>query len=252
MNKRKDRLFFFFSQEFTQIKVPTTVSTANEPTALQRVGNFSDLKTSLGTVIPVLDPLTGTQFPNNIIPSNRIDPTGQAILNLYPMPNGYTNPAPGQQYTANSIFYGTPNHTHSDTILRFDANITNKVTVFYRLGLDREVIGAAFPVSPGVGYQNNLIPGITHAIHLAYTVSPTLIAETLVGLGHNNYEFDYPNGYSQFYRTSALNPPTLFPLPAPTTVSCGSLGSCQAYPPYLPEIRHGRRQYGRTSELHPV
>ncbi len=239
VNKRKDRLFFFFSQEFTQIKVPTTVSTANEPTALQRVGNFSDLKTSLGTVIPVLDPLTGTQFPNNIIPANRIDPTGQAILNLYPMPNGYTNPAPGQQYTANSIFYGTPNHTHSDTILRFDANITNKVTVFYRLGLDREVIGAAFPVSPGVGYQNNLIPGITHAVHLAYTVSPTLIAETLVGWGHNNYEFDYPNGYSQFYRTSALNPPTLFPLPAPSTVSCGSLGACQAYPPYLPEILMG-------------
>jgi outer membrane receptor protein involved in Fe transport len=239
LNKKKDRLFFFLSQEFTQIKVPTTVSPANEPTAQERAGNFSDLKTSLGAVIPVLDPLTETQFPGNIIPSNRIDPTGQAILNLYPMPNGYTNPAPGQQYTANSIFYGTPNHTHSDTILRFDANITSKLTAYYRLGLDREVIGSAFPVSPGVGYQNNLIPGISSAIHLAYSISPTLIAETLIGFGHNNYEFDYPNGYSQFYRTSTLNPPLLFALPAAKTADCGSLGSCQAYPPYLPEIVMG-------------
>ncbi len=239
LNKQKNRLFFFLSQEFTQFKVPTTTATANEPTALERGGNFSDLKNSLGALIPVLDPLNETQFPGNIIPSNRIDPTGQAILNLYPTPNGYTNPAPGQAYTANSIFYGTPNHTHSDTILRFDANITNKITAYYRLGLDREVIGSAFPVSPGVGYQNNLIPGISSAIHVTYTVSPTLIAETLVGFGHNNYAFDYPNGYSQFYRTSTLNPPLLFALPGAKTVSCGLLGSCQAYPPYLPEITMG-------------
>ena len=239
LNKKKDRVFFFLSQEFTQIKVPTTVSTANEPTALERAGNFSDLKNSLGALIPVLDPLTETQFPGNIIPANRINATGQAMLSLYPMPNGYVNPAPGQQYTANSIFYGTPTHTHSDTIMKFDANITGKLSVFYRLGFDHEVLGSVFPVTPGVGYQNNLIPGISHAIHLAYTISPTLIAETLVGIGHNNYEFTYPGGYSQFYRTSALNPPTLFPLPAAANVPGGTLGTIPEYPPYLPEMTMG-------------
>jgi hypothetical protein len=238
-NRNKNRFFFFFSQEFTQIKVPTTVSTANEPTAQERNGDFSDLKTSAGALIPVLDPLTGTAFPNNRIPAARFDPNGVQILNLYPLPTGYVNPAPGQQYTANSIFYGTPKHTHSDTILRFDANITSKITAFYRLGLDREVIGASYPVSPGVGYQNNLIPGISNAIHVNYTISPTLIAETLVGFGHNNYEFAYPNGYSQFYRTGTFNPPTLFPLPGSKTVDCGSLGPCEAYPPYLPEMLMG-------------
>jgi hypothetical protein len=170
-NKSKNRLFFFVSQEFTQIKVPTTTSTANLPTVQERTGNFSDLTNSLGTLIPVLDPQTETPFAGNLIPATRIDPVGQGILNLYLKPNGYVNPAPGQQYTANSIFYGTPNHTHSDTILRFDGNITSKITMFYRLGLDREVIGASFPVSPGIGYQNNLIPGISNAIHLAYAIS---------------------------------------------------------------------------------
>ena len=59
-NRKKEKLFFFISQEFTQIKVPTTVSTANEPTALERAGDFSDLRNSLGALIPVIDPLTLT------------------------------------------------------------------------------------------------------------------------------------------------------------------------------------------------
>ena len=120
-NRKKDRLFFFLSQEFTQIKVPTTTSTANEPTAQERTGNFSDLKTSLGALIPVLDPLTETQFPGNIIPSNRIDPTGQAILNLYPTPNGYTNPAPGQAvYRQFHILWNAQSHAqrHNPEIRR--------------------------------------------------------------------------------------------------------------------------------------
>jgi Carboxypeptidase regulatory-like domain/TonB-dependent Receptor Plug Domain len=238
-NRKKDRLFFFLSQEFTQIKVPTTASTANEPTLQERNGNFSDLKTSLGALIPVLDPLTETQFPGNIIPANRINPVGQGMLNLYPMPTGYVNPAPGQAYTSNSIFYGTPSHTHSDTIMKFDANITNKLTAYYRLGFDHEVLGSVFPVTPGVGYQDNLIPGISHAFHLTYTISPTLVAETLVGIGHNNYEFDYPGGYSQFYRTSSLNPPSLFPIPTQGTVPGGTFGSIPEYPPYLPELLMG-------------
>jgi hypothetical protein len=238
-NTAKNRLFFFFSQEYTQIKVPTTTSTANLPTAQERNGDFSDLKTSAGALIPVTDPLTGTPFANNLIPPSRINTTGQQMLNLYLMPTGYVNPAPGQQYTSNSLFYGTPSHTHSDTILKIDANITNKLSLFYRFGVDHEALGSVFGVSPGIGSQYNLIPGQSHAAHATYTITPTLIAETLVGIGWNNYEFYYPNGYSQFYRTSTLNPPTLFPLPAPATVPGGTFGAIQEYPPYLPEMIAG-------------
>jgi hypothetical protein len=238
-NTKKNRLFFFASQEFTQIKVPTTTSTVNEPTALERAGNFSDLKTSAGALIPVLDPLTETAFPGNIIPTSRINTTGQAMLNLFPMPNGYTNPAPGQQYTANSLFYGTPSHTHSDTIVKIDANITSKLSVFYRYGIDHEALGSVFNITPGIGQQVNLIPGQSHAAHATYIFTPTLIAETLVGIGWNNYEFYHVEGDSPYFRTSTLNPPTLFPLPAPATVPGGTLGVIQEYPPYLPEMTTG-------------
>ena len=47
-NKQRERFFFFASQEYTQVKVPTTSMTANVPTALERAGNFSATVNSVG------------------------------------------------------------------------------------------------------------------------------------------------------------------------------------------------------------
>jgi hypothetical protein len=38
-------------------------------------------------LIPIKDPLTGQQFPGNKIPANRINPNGQALLNVFPLQN---------------------------------------------------------------------------------------------------------------------------------------------------------------------
>ena len=48
------------------------------PTQDQRNGVFTN---------PVLDPLTGMPFPNNLIPQTRISPEARALLGLYPLPN---------------------------------------------------------------------------------------------------------------------------------------------------------------------
>ncbi len=72
-NTHREKLFFFASQEYTRVKVPTTTGTANVPTALERGGNFSSTVNSVGTLIPVIDPLNGKPFPGNIIPTNRIE-----------------------------------------------------------------------------------------------------------------------------------------------------------------------------------
>jgi hypothetical protein len=48
------------------------------PTPDQRNGIFTT---------PVLDPLTGMPFPNNIIPQTRISPQARSLLSLYPLPN---------------------------------------------------------------------------------------------------------------------------------------------------------------------
>jgi hypothetical protein len=50
------------------------------PTTAWRTGNFSALSN------PIFDPLTGQQFPGNIIPQNRIHPTSAKLLEFYPVP----------------------------------------------------------------------------------------------------------------------------------------------------------------------
>jgi hypothetical protein len=51
------------------------------PTLAQRSGDFS------GSSKPILDPLTGQQFPGNSIPQSRIDPNAAAYMKMYPSPN---------------------------------------------------------------------------------------------------------------------------------------------------------------------
>ena len=38
-------------------------------------------------MIAVKDPTNGSPFPGNIVPSSRLDKNGQALLNLFPLPN---------------------------------------------------------------------------------------------------------------------------------------------------------------------
>jgi len=51
------------------------------PTAAERAGDLS----SLGRA--VIDPTTGQPFPNDQIPASRLDPAGQRLLNIIPLPN---------------------------------------------------------------------------------------------------------------------------------------------------------------------
>src|SRR6185503_15330684 len=83
----KDKLFFFLSIEKPRTLTPTDPVTVTVPTALERIGNFSQSRNSSGAVPVVLDPLTGLQFPGNIIPDFRINKSIQNMLNYYPLPN---------------------------------------------------------------------------------------------------------------------------------------------------------------------
>src|SRR5260221_7649191 len=68
-------------------------------TALERKGDFSQQLDTAGRLISIRDPLlSGTCnaaaggpacFPGNIIPANRINPSGLALLNILPMPDNF-------------------------------------------------------------------------------------------------------------------------------------------------------------------
>jgi len=92
---RRGRVYFFSAYErLRRREAAAGLTTVNVPTALEREGNFSQ---SPGGGI--FDPATGTtnrtQFANNTIPANRIDPLALAAVRALPLPNtgarGYVN-----------------------------------------------------------------------------------------------------------------------------------------------------------------
>lgn len=101
---KKDKLFFFSDYQGMRNNLSTS-SLYTSPIAAFRSGDFS----SIAATNPIYDPTTGnpdgtgrTQFPNNIIPANRISPATVNLLALLPAPtdpsvadNNYTISRPG-------------------------------------------------------------------------------------------------------------------------------------------------------------
>lgn len=96
-NASDNKLFFFYAREDWTTDEPRTPSRVTVPTALERAGNFSQTVDTSGRLLFIRDPLkagacnitTGGPacFDGNIIPVDRINRYGQAMLGLFPMPN---------------------------------------------------------------------------------------------------------------------------------------------------------------------
>ncbi len=183
-NKGRNKLFFFWNQEFLPRTDPGTLQLRNVPSDLERRGDFSRSLDINGNLMIIRDPSTGLPFPNNVIPSNRIDPNGQALLNLFPQANASD---PQRQY--NYTFQSSYEHPRNDQVLRVDWNVANNTTFYSRLNFGYE----AYKGGWGFVLNNANWPQlpIAYEIHsygvvntLLHTFSPTLIAEVTVGLNH--------------------------------------------------------------------
>ncbi len=191
LNPSRDKLFFFWSQEFLPRKEPSRLGRITVPTALERNGDFSRTFDTNGAVIPIRDPLLSGNcgamdrtacFPGNLIPSGRIDKAGQGLLNLFPQPN-----AVDPRYTYNYEFQRTIDHPRREEILRMDWIVGHK-TNFYARGIenyeafkgDFNFVLASnnwhqFPIN----YQIESRGIVSTLIH---TFSPTLINELTFGV----------------------------------------------------------------------
>jgi hypothetical protein len=76
---KRDKVFFFADIEASRQSQGITFADI-VPSLAMRTGNFS------GDATKIKDPLTGQQFPNNIIPTNRISPQASFFLNYLPTP----------------------------------------------------------------------------------------------------------------------------------------------------------------------
>lgn len=134
----KNRTFWQFTYEANKFGDPNVgASTSSVPRDAWRSGNLSDLL-ALGANYQVYDPSTiralpnGTfardPFPGNIIPSNRLDPVGRNLLNLYPQPNQPGNP----DGTNNYFLAGKAIEDYWTTIGRIDHVFNEKNRMFVR------------------------------------------------------------------------------------------------------------------------
>ncbi len=137
-NTNKDKLFFFFSQEYVRRRLYQDARFVTTPTELERNGDFSQTFDTNGKMIPVNDPLDGKkQFANNKIPAARINPVGQAILKFFPLPN-YTETDPGQMYKRNYRSTASGNNPRRQEVIRVDYNITSTLNSYFRYIRDND------------------------------------------------------------------------------------------------------------------
>jgi hypothetical protein len=130
-NKNKDKLFFFWSQEFVRRQSYPGTNYITTPTALERAGDFSQTFDVNGALIPVKDPATGLAFPGNIVPKSRFSTLGLAILNFFPLPN-YTEMDPALKYTRNYRANQSGSFPRREDLFRIDYNITSTLNAYFR------------------------------------------------------------------------------------------------------------------------
>jgi hypothetical protein len=114
-NTKRDRLFFFVSEEWISYH-QSVASTGIVPSLAMRDGDFSEVlsptNTFFGRSMTVKDPLNNVPFANNVIPPSRLSPNGIGLLKAYPVPR------PGFQQGVNNWYDSQPqpNNSRKDTV----------------------------------------------------------------------------------------------------------------------------------------
>ena len=123
-NRQRQKLFFFWNQEYWPTRTDQN-GQVTVPSALERAGDFSQSVGLNNALIPVRDPFNGNvQFPGNVMPKSRIDPSGQALLNMFPLPNFTDRVISRGAY--NYVWTAPLDSTELAHTLKLDYNINEK------------------------------------------------------------------------------------------------------------------------------
>jgi hypothetical protein len=203
-NKARDRLFFFFSQEIWPTVHPGDGNPLRlrVPTAEERQGIFSTptadpQKTAEG--MPCQQSGDPGCFPNNTIPSSRIDPNMLKLLALLPAPTpNYADPSGLTNYILNL----TERNPVNQQVLRLDWNISPKWRTYFR-GLNMSVgsKGNASAYTPMQYLSNFPVDYINSSPNViwdvTYIASPTLVNEVSFGYAAWSEQQQFPKGKSE-------------------------------------------------------
>jgi len=218
---KKDRVFFFWSQEWRRIIESGGTRTAQVATPTQRDGDFSAQLPSR----VIHDPDTGIPFAGNVIPASKIDPNAQLLLKTY-----FPLPTPGFQSGSQNFTASNPDTTFwREESARIDYRLADTLSLFVRYTGDSADLKNPFElfgrnVLPNVGGSIQEFPIYNGAFNVTYTPKPNFIAEFRWGFYKGNDKRLEHTADSNRDRAPGLNIPELFPFNAQNRIPSLSFG----------------------------
>ncbi len=178
VNSKKDKLFFFVSSDIGPTKYPRPLVQVTMPTTLERAGDFSQTVDQNNRQVPIWDPTNNrVPFPNNVIPKDRLNPRGQALLSLFPDANFTNRAISGGNYNYN--FSDTQYHNTYLNMVKVDYAPTSKLRMFARASF--WTVNDPSYFSGGQGWNmlkaSNAERALNTNLNSSYTFSPTMVNE---------------------------------------------------------------------------
>jgi hypothetical protein len=197
----KNRLFFFGNYEGKR-SLTTTNSFTTVPTAAEKSGNFarnSFMVADPDAPLPGATPTAAarrTPFPGNIIPANRFDPSGVALLKLLPNPN-YTdvNPSIINTYYVNQINTDDLDSYNAKGDARIDDKTFATARISQQFGVKNQSGWMPQEVLGGIADLNATNGGVT----FTRILSQRMVNETRIGYNYLRF------GNEMIYRNQVLN-----------------------------------------------
>ncbi len=209
----RNKTFFLANYEGYREATPQPL-VLNFPEMDMRRGDFTKLVDGGGNKVTIYDPTTTSPtivsgkyprqpFPNNTIPSSRINPISTKILSFYPEPNTKTG---GLAYGQSNYFASGGENPAKDTfynlVFKFDQNIGSRNHLFFRHGSNdrtefRSTNGIRDKVG-GDGPQPLKRINDAYVLDWVHTLSPTMIVNPRISFsryiesnaGLANQDFD--------------------------------------------------------------
>ncbi|QOY89863.1 TonB-dependent receptor [Paludibaculum fermentans] len=210
LNRDKNKFFWYWGQEWVRNRYLDTNS-MTVPSMAMRQGDFSELlnptNVYYGKVVQIKDPTTGNPFPNNVIPTNRLSPSGVGILSEFPKPN-LTVPINTNQFWYAALPH--PQDQRKDT-LAADMNLTDTQRIqFRRMNYafnEYQPLDGGTPFTPK--YFNR--PNQTNSVNYVWTISPTMVNEFLATVSLDDVYIPVDTANFLDRTTIGINYPYIFP-----------------------------------------
>jgi hypothetical protein len=210
ISRSRDRAFFFVDYERLFENSGGATSTYRVPTAAERLGDFSALLqrfpgdqnrilwNPLSTTINAAGQSNRTPIPNNDLRSIGINSEAQQILSMFPMPNGYSNPA-NPSDLRNYVIYRAGGARRYRMDSRYDLRLTDNDNVYVawsRYQTRSRNIGGLIPETVG----NDRRFQETLSVNYARVFTPNLTNELIVGFSPSGYDPAYLDVLDYYHR----------------------------------------------------